>query len=79
MKHNSTLKQMMREFNTQMALKDTEIDSAVKETIGKAGKSCVLIDLFLRSALQREGQCKHDFAVICRSRVVQLHENTVFF
>lgn len=62
-----------------MALKDTEIDSAVKETIGKTGKSCVLMDLFLRSALQREGQNKQDFAVICRSRVVQLHENTVSF
>lgn len=50
LKHNSAVKQMMREFNTQMALKDTEIDSAVKETIGKAGKSSVLINLFLRSA-----------------------------
>lgn len=70
MKHNSAVKQMMREFNTQMALKDTEIDSTVKETIGKTGKSCVLIHLFLRSGLQREGQSKHDFAIICRSRVV---------
>lgn len=66
MKHNSAVKQMMREFNTQMALKETEIDSTVKETIGKTGKSC-------------EGQSKHGFGVICRSRVVQLHEKTVFF
>lgn len=78
MKHNSAVKQMMREFNTQMALKDTEIDSTVKETIGKTGESFLLIHPFLRSGLQREGQSKHDFAVICRSRVVQLHENAVF-
>lgn len=39
MKHNSAIKQMMREFNTQVALKETEIDSAVKETIGKAAKT----------------------------------------
>lgn len=38
MKHNSAIKQMMREFNTQVALKETEIDSAVKETIGKTTK-----------------------------------------
>lgn len=38
MKHNSAVKQMMREFNTQVALKETEIDSAVKETIGKTRK-----------------------------------------
>lgn len=36
MKHNSTIKQLMREFNTQMALKETELDSSVKETIGEA-------------------------------------------
>ncbi|TMS04206.1 Golgin subfamily A member 4 [Larimichthys crocea] len=36
MKHNSTIKQLMREFNTQMALKETELDSSVKETIAKA-------------------------------------------
>lgn len=39
MKHNSAVKQMMREFNTQVALKETEIDSAVKETIGKTVKT----------------------------------------
>lgn len=39
MKHNSAVKQMMREFNTQVALKETEIDSAVKETIGKTLKT----------------------------------------
>ncbi|XP_069001042.1 golgin subfamily A member 4 isoform X1 [Embiotoca jacksoni] len=36
MKHNSGLKQLLREFNTQMALKERELDSAVKETIAKA-------------------------------------------
>ncbi|TKS85420.1 Golgin subfamily A member 4 256 kDa golgin [Collichthys lucidus] len=36
MKHNSAIKQLMREFNTQMALKETELDSSVKETIAKA-------------------------------------------
>ncbi|XP_042183333.1 golgin subfamily A member 4 isoform X2 [Oncorhynchus tshawytscha] len=35
-KHNSSLKQLMREFNTQMALKEQELTAAVKETIGKA-------------------------------------------
>ncbi|XP_051233199.1 golgin subfamily A member 4 isoform X2 [Dicentrarchus labrax] len=36
MKHNSAIKQLMREFNTQMALKESELDSAVKEAIAKA-------------------------------------------
>ncbi|XP_045580777.1 golgin subfamily A member 4 isoform X3 [Salmo salar] len=36
MKHNSSLKQLMREFNTQMALKEQELTAAVKETIEKA-------------------------------------------
>ncbi|KAM9847690.1 golgin subfamily A member 4 isoform 2-T2 [Aulostomus maculatus] len=36
MKHNSAIKQLMREINTQMALKEKEIDAAVKETIAKA-------------------------------------------
>ncbi len=36
MKHNSAIKQLMREFNTQMALKETEADTAVKETIGES-------------------------------------------
>ncbi|XP_061644884.1 golgin subfamily A member 4 [Phyllopteryx taeniolatus] len=36
MKHNSAIKQLMREFHTQMAVKEKEIDTAVKETIGKA-------------------------------------------
>lgn len=35
MKHNSTLKQLMREFNTQLAQKDQELEMAVKETISK--------------------------------------------
>lgn len=35
-KQNSALKQLMREFNTQMALREKELDTAVKETIGKA-------------------------------------------
>ncbi|XP_026882314.2 golgin subfamily A member 4 isoform X2 [Electrophorus electricus] len=36
MKHNSALKQLMREFNTQMALKEKELEASVKETIEKA-------------------------------------------
>ncbi|KAM3821351.1 golgin subfamily A member 4 [Vipera latastei] len=36
LKHNSTLKQLMREFNTQLAQKDQELEVAVKETISKA-------------------------------------------
>ncbi|KAJ3610881.1 hypothetical protein NHX12_022971 [Muraenolepis orangiensis] len=36
MKQNSVLKQLMRDFNTQMALKEREIEMTVKETIGKA-------------------------------------------
>ncbi|KAJ7984957.1 hypothetical protein DPEC_G00360130 [Dallia pectoralis] len=35
MKHNSSLKQLMREFNTQMALKEQELSAAVKEAIGE--------------------------------------------
>lgn len=37
LKHNSTIKQLLREFNTKEALKETEIDSAVKEAIGEDG------------------------------------------
>ncbi|XP_066441811.1 golgin subfamily A member 4 isoform X2 [Eleutherodactylus coqui] len=36
LKHNSALKQLMREFNTQMAQKERELEVAVQETIGKA-------------------------------------------
>lgn len=36
MKHNSAMKQLLREFNTQLALKERELDSSVKETIGEA-------------------------------------------
>ncbi|XP_056291197.1 golgin subfamily A member 4 isoform X2 [Pseudoliparis swirei] len=36
LKHNSAIKQLMREYNTQMALRDRELDTAVKETIAKA-------------------------------------------
>ncbi|XP_023818945.1 golgin subfamily A member 4 isoform X2 [Oryzias latipes] len=36
LKHNSNIKQLMREVNTQMALKEKELDTAVKETIAKA-------------------------------------------
>ncbi|XP_075442633.1 golgin subfamily A member 4 isoform X3 [Ascaphus truei] len=36
LKHNSTLKQLMREFNTQMAQKECELETAIQETIGKA-------------------------------------------
>lgn len=41
MRHNSSLKQLMREFNTQMALKEKELEGSVKETIGKRGKSTI--------------------------------------
>lgn len=37
MKQNSALKQLMRDFNTQMSLKEREIELTVKETIGKRG------------------------------------------
>ncbi|KAG7334316.1 hypothetical protein KOW79_002723 [Hemibagrus wyckioides] len=36
MKQNSALKQMMREFNTQVALKDKELEASVKEAVEKA-------------------------------------------
>ncbi|XP_078254022.1 golgin subfamily A member 4 isoform X3 [Rhinoraja longicauda] len=36
LKHNSILKQLMREFNTQFASKEQELDVSVKEAIGKA-------------------------------------------
>lgn len=39
MKNNSAIKQLMREFNTQMALKETELDTAVKEAIGETAKN----------------------------------------
>lgn len=45
MKHNSAIKQLMREFNTQIALKETEIDSAVKEAIGKTEENSFTIGL----------------------------------
>lgn len=35
MKHNSAIKQLLREFNSKEASRETEIDSAVKETIGE--------------------------------------------
>lgn len=35
LKHNSTLKQLMREFNTQLAQKDRELELSIKETISK--------------------------------------------
>ncbi|XP_054654649.1 golgin subfamily A member 4 isoform X3 [Dunckerocampus dactyliophorus] len=36
MKHKSEIKQLIREFNTQLAVKEKEIDTAVKEAIAKA-------------------------------------------
>lgn len=36
MKHNSAIKQLMREVNTQLALKEAELDTSVKEAIAKA-------------------------------------------
>uniref|UniRef100_A0A8C5HB82 GRIP domain-containing protein n=1 Tax=Gouania willdenowi TaxID=441366 RepID=A0A8C5HB82_GOUWI len=35
-RHNSAMKQIMREVNTQVALKENELDATVKETIVKA-------------------------------------------
>lgn len=35
LKHNSTLKQLMREFHTQLAQKEQELETTLKETIGK--------------------------------------------
>lgn len=43
MKHNSAIKQLMREFNTQMALKEAELDSAVKEVIGEAMNEIIFL------------------------------------
>lgn len=48
MKHNSVIKQLMREFNTQMALKEAELDSAVKGAIGEAERNSS-IDKIYRS------------------------------
>lgn len=36
MKHNSAMKQIMREFNAQMSLKEKELNTAVREAIGEA-------------------------------------------
>lgn len=36
LKHNSMLKQLMREFNTQLAQKEQELEMTVKETISKS-------------------------------------------
>uniref|UniRef100_A0A8C5N4Q4 Golgin A4 n=1 Tax=Leptobrachium leishanense TaxID=445787 RepID=A0A8C5N4Q4_9ANUR len=36
LKHNSSLKQLMRQFNTQLAEKEREVEIAVQETISKA-------------------------------------------
>ncbi|XP_067092055.1 golgin subfamily A member 4 isoform X2 [Osmerus mordax] len=35
-RHSSSLKQLMREFNTQLAVKERDLDAAVKEAIGRA-------------------------------------------
>lgn len=35
LKHNSTLKQLMREFNTQLAQKEQELEMTIKDTISK--------------------------------------------
>lgn len=35
MQHNSRLKQLLREYNTQMAKKEQELESAVREAIGE--------------------------------------------
>uniref|UniRef100_A0A3Q3IGY0 GRIP domain-containing protein n=1 Tax=Monopterus albus TaxID=43700 RepID=A0A3Q3IGY0_MONAL len=36
MKHNSAIKHLMREFNTQLSLKERELDTSVMEAIAKA-------------------------------------------
>lgn len=35
LKHNSTLKKLMREFHTQLAQKEQELETTIKETIGE--------------------------------------------
>lgn len=48
MKHNSAIKQLLREFNTKEASKETEIDSAVKEAIGELTQAVWVVDMFER-------------------------------
>lgn len=43
LKHNSTLKQLMREFNTQLAQKEMEFETALKETISKWSTNVTVI------------------------------------
>lgn len=43
MKHNSAIKQLLREFNTKEASKETEIDSAVKEAIGEHTQAAAIM------------------------------------
>ncbi|XP_050996508.1 golgin subfamily A member 4 isoform X1 [Acomys russatus] len=55
LKHTSTLKQLMREFNTQLAQKDQELERTVKETIDKAQE----VEAELLESHQEETQQLH--------------------
>lgn len=48
LKHNSTIKQLMREFNTQLAQKERELETAVKETISKWNTNITVISKIAR-------------------------------
>lgn len=48
LKHNSTLKQLIREFNTQLAQKERELETAVKETISKWNTNITIISKIVR-------------------------------
>ncbi|GAB1294792.1 Golgin subfamily A member 4 [Apodemus speciosus] len=55
LKHASTLKQLMREFNTQLAQKEQELDRTVQETIDKAQE----VEAELLESHQEETQQLH--------------------
>ncbi|XP_028623083.1 golgin subfamily A member 4 isoform X2 [Grammomys surdaster] len=55
LKHTSTLKQLMREFNTQLAQKDQELERTVQETIDKAQE----VEAELLESHQEETQQLH--------------------
>ncbi|XP_021061893.1 golgin subfamily A member 4 isoform X5 [Mus pahari] len=55
LKHTSTLKQLMREFNTQLAKKEQELERTVQETIDKAQE----VEAELLESHQEETQQLH--------------------
>ncbi|XP_031201714.1 golgin subfamily A member 4 isoform X3 [Mastomys coucha] len=55
LKHTSTLKQLMREFNTQLAQKEQELERTVQETIDKAQE----VEAELLESHQEETQQLH--------------------